>query len=206
MAHDRARKVAPEQRLPMTALRMPYSQAIRDFPEVQKEADFLIVRAERDEFACAITRNYEFAVVPRDCYYDIASGEEVEFGAGRAGVRLLGSNWHSPEEWGVWSKGPSTITLDLPRRPVSLTVRAMIFAPATRPSLDFEVRVNGTALTVWRFAAGQPDAEKTVSLPVFDGAVTIEFVPMAPLISPREAGVSEDDRKLGLGLRRLRID
>lgn len=190
----------------MTALRMPYSQAVRDFPEVQKEAEFLIIRVEGDEFSCAIARNYQFAVVPRDCYYDIANGEEIEFGAGGVGVPLLGVNWHAPEGWGVWSKGSSTITLDLSGKPATLKAQAMIFAPPTRPNLDFEVRVNGTALTVWRFSAQEPEAEKTVSIPASEGPVTIEFVPLAPLISPSEAGLGEDDRKLGLGLRGLRIE
>jgi glycosyltransferase involved in cell wall biosynthesis len=137
-------------------------------------------------------------------------GETVSFTAGSPHLALLRAGWGDPAHWGTWSVEPAATIVfrPLPQPSEPLVLRASVrgFVAAAQPSLNVEVRVNGTCLTTWTFQhpADFSFVEREVTIPVDlldDGAVRLELS-MPAARSPRELGISQDERRLGVGLSR----
>jgi hypothetical protein len=93
-----------------------------------------------------------------------------------------------------------------PSEPLVLRMAVRGFVPPAQPSLDADVLVNGTHVTTWLFRHPTDFSfvERVVAIPpdlLVDGVVHLQLsIPEAK--SPRELGMSQDDRRLGVGLAR----
>jgi acyl carrier protein/pimeloyl-ACP methyl ester carboxylesterase len=124
--------------------------------------------------------------------------------AEHAGVILAG-NWSHREQWGVWSSGQqATVIFDASRLPHRFTVaiQANLFPPAPSPIQTVRVSdKSGNLLAV--ISNDQPNGEFTAKM---EKSLT-QPGPWASLIfaidnpaSPLDLGISQDRRKLGIGL------
>jgi hypothetical protein len=128
---------------------------------------------------------------------------------------LLRTGWSSAEDWGVWGVGKShelTLYLSNPAEgllELELDCEAVLLG--RRKKQEIEVCSDGKTLDVWTFTRDNNRAIRSVRLPVSGPAdgpdlpnIVVEFRPKFTE-SPSELDSSlKDDRKLGLGLRRLR--
>lgn len=117
------------------------------------------------------------------------------------GVNVLDSGWSDPEEWGVWSDGKKASLRfkveDFINIKYSLVLHVVPFLPPN---------VNGQAVSFFSNKRHVFDMEikttQDVELPLYpdsDGFVYVELSIKNP-ISPKQAGLSEDPRFLGVGL------
>ena len=131
------------------------------------------------------------------------------FKSGEAGTGLLGAGWSVNEAWGTWSLGDTaqlTIPLDpgAAARGVELEVRGSAFLAVGHEAQDVIVSVGGRELARWHYAPGDPDDRRRVLVPADLVApepsrlrVTFGF---PDAISPKDAGVNDDARVIGLGI------
>jgi hypothetical protein len=130
----------------------------------------------------------------------------VEFtkkGDGRAQFMLNG--WGYTEDWGTWSIEPSaSIVLPVPDgNPSKLLIKANAFLTPKHPIQEIEVFINGVRVSNKFILNKQQDNLLEVMLPSgmnnVGDPLTIEFRSLNA-ISPKTAGLSADDRNLGIGL------
>lgn len=130
----------------------------------------------------------------------------VEFtkkGDGRAQFMLNG--WGYTEDWGTWSIEPSaSIVLPVPDgNPSKLLIKANAFLTPKHPTQEIEVVINGVRLSNRFVLNKQQDNLLEVMLPNgmnnAEDPLTVEFRSLNA-ISPKTAGLSADDRNLGIGL------
>jgi glycosyltransferase involved in cell wall biosynthesis len=151
----------------------------------------------------------EAAAVERQQHVRWPAGEIVSFGAGSRGMKFLRGGWDAPAAWGVWSVGPEAILefapMPLDGRTMFLraTVRAFVWPPAH--ALDVEVLADGRHVDMWRFdrQEDRQRTERTLTLPIAPAATSRPLIltfRMPGCRSPRQLGMSDDDRLLGLGL------
>ena len=126
---------------------------------------------------------------------------------------MLATGWSAPESWGTWSTGPvARMLLDLSgpafSRGSSFDFEVMPFLAPGSSSQRVVVRAGGREIADWRFpqAAGQKAWEpvrRQVDIGPgdrrADGRVLLELAIESPT-SPKEAGLSEDMRKLGIAV------
>ena len=130
---------------------------------------------------------------------------------GTAAPYMLGG-WSQPEPWGTWTDGDRVVLrlplTQVPRGPVDITLEANAFIGPDRPALRVSLSCNQTVVAEWVIAASDV-ATYSASIPerltADQGALTLSLNIENPK-SPRELGESSDDRRLGLGVRRLRLD
>jgi glycosyltransferase involved in cell wall biosynthesis len=159
--------------------------------------------------AGALTAAEEKAAV--DARRDIwRLGDTLNFSAGSPHLALLRRGWGEPAHWGTWSVDPvATVSFrPMPQPGEPFVVRAMVrgFVPAAQPALEVGVLVNGTQLTRWSFRhpGDFSFVERSVTIPpalLVDGVVHLDLS-MPDVRSPRELGMSADQRRLGVGLAR----
>lgn len=126
-----------------------------------------------------------------------------------ASDRLSLSGFHAVEPWGAWSARPrcqARLRLapgDEGRR-LSLTVAA--FASPSRQSYDLAVRLNGEAWMSVRLEAGEPVTVAADLPPGLDPGLHWLTFETERCVSPRDDGLSDDDRALGFGLCAIQVD
>jgi len=126
----------------------------------------------------------------------------VNRGAAPKGVLLSG--WHGLEDWGCWSNGPSAS--------LRLSLEAAIAGPV-RLELDLAPTPVGASLVLsangWQAEAVAPrNGINAWDLPahVTDGATEVTLgLAVGSTFCPAAVGGSNDDRVLGIGLRRARL-
>ena len=137
-------------------------------------------------------------------------GETLLFAAGSPYLALLREGWGEPAHWGTWSVEPvaAIVFRPLPQPSEPLVLRASVrgFVSARQPRLGVDVSVKGTRLTTWTFEHPSDFAfvERAVTIPVElveDGMVRVDLS-MSSARSPRDLGLSQDERRLGIGLSR----
>lgn len=152
----------------------------------------------------------------------VAAPADLALARDGAGVRLLGRGLSAPEPWGTWTVGERAtveLTLAPDARPGRLGLQMRGFVPPERPGgTTAEVILLGklAADTAggWteidrataRFSRQTPRATVTLDLP--DGSwarLRLAIEPQAPL-SPAELGLSDDRRRLGVGLETLKLE
>ena len=142
----------------------------------------------------------------------LVSGETVEFGlGGTAGPYMLGG-WSQPEPWGTWTDGDRAVLrlplTQVPRGPVEIVMEADGFIRPDHPELRVSVLCDQTVVAEWVVATTDP-ATYAASIPerltADKGALTLTLA-IDNAKSPRDLGESTDVRRLGLGVRRLRLD
>lgn len=130
------------------------------------------------------------------------------FRAGGTGVGGLGEGWSLPEAWGTWSDATeASLHLDLPEDwsgDARLTVALEAFAPAGRGPQRVEARSGGEALGEWEVGAQTSLDIHVPASAILAGGIDMVFS-LPDAISPETAGVSADDRTLGIGLRAITL-
>ncbi|QQP98613.1 DUF7024 domain-containing protein [Lysobacter enzymogenes] len=115
-------------------------------------------------------------------------------------------NGMSPvESWGRWSDGnlAPTIRIDLSRPLPDKFTLALTLRAFQSVNQDFSVKIGSQ---VHRLRAGDEPTQLRLPVDLAGESVrTIEIIPSKP-ISPRELGINDDGRKLGLGLMRLHVE
>lgn len=130
------------------------------------------------------------------------------FAPSNAGVRLLGEGWSEPELSGVWSQA-SRATLELTRphdlaAPLWLGLELDGFAPEDGHQQRVELLANGRRLGRWSLPERQTTSLSALLPRGEPGSLTLEFRIEAPT-RPRDRGLGEDARQLGVHLRRLEV-
>ena len=122
--------------------------------------------------------------------------------------KFLGVGWSAPESWGRWSEGQeATLGFRVPGEK-SLKVRLELtpFAPPNHPQ-RVALFADGQSVGEWRFDAHKEET-LLIDLPsetARKGYVILKFS-LPDAVSPAALGLSEDTRRLGVGLVSLRVD
>jgi glycosyltransferase involved in cell wall biosynthesis len=133
---------------------------------------------------------------------------ELSFSKTGNGIGCLDFGWGEPEPWGVWTLGNAaeiTIRIDGNVRSVAIRIAGSMFvhaippAPAEFPALA--ISCDGVRYPVEAtFENREVDAEVRVALKGEGSTILLRFELSQPK-SPLELGISNDSRRLGLGLR-----
>ena len=135
-------------------------------------------------------------------HYAPAVGKEIDF-ANRNTQCFLTKDWGQNEDWGVWSVGPHPqLALFMPGgKPQSLALDMRAFVTPQHPNQTVKISINGVYQKTVSLSNAQHN-EITLPLPPTGyGKEWIELgfdLPQA--ISPKELGMGDDSRKLGIGL------
>ena len=113
-----------------------------------------------------------------------------------------------PEDWGMWTDGSMAIALFRVGKPCGLHAEFILhpFVPDKNRKISVAVTVNGLLLDTWRFRGPDTIEPRMCHLRIpkevvgEDGAIWLAFA-IQDARSPRQLGLSEDSRSLGLGLR-----
>jgi hypothetical protein len=143
---------------------------------------------------------------------DVDTKPTLSFADKGNGVQYLREGWSTPETWGVWSEKP-TASLELPlaQRPqseltLSLTIGA--FLSAKHPTEQVDILLNGSSIAHVTFTQSTASQRQTLKLPLNlvgeKQSIELLFRPSAP-ISPKDLGLSEDRRVLGVSLTELQL-
>jgi hypothetical protein len=133
--------------------------------------------------------------------------QEEFFSSGASGVKLLGSGWHQPENWGTWSNGPrATLSWTLDFEPLSslqLKVEGRAFPVQVDRLQTIHVEVNGSHVGTMQSSVEGRLRNSSIEFP---RSVAMRQAPMQIVFlidrptSPDELGAGRDRRKIGLGL------
>src|SRR5262249_38588007 len=122
----------------------------------------------------------------------------------------VGSGWSLEDELGTWSDGAeATVRFKLDRSyhtPMELVVQALPFVPGERPEQHVAVLANDQQIANWTFRNGDSWTELRAEIPaeiVRSEELKLVFRISNP-VSPNSIGLSDDARKLGLMVQRLR--
>lgn len=142
----------------------------------------------------------------------IEGAEEIQFSPNSLGASLLTSGWFQPEDGGVWisggGKGSLLAPADVAGVPVtSLRFDFVAFAPPTFPQ-TFRFSINGQevgrASVAPREGTMIPGSSVTLPAPAVSDASPLHIeIEVERPISPADAGVGPDGRKLGFRLSRI---
>jgi hypothetical protein len=121
-------------------------------------------------------------------------------------VGHLGPGWYEPEyedgRWSRWTRGAARFALRAGRtRHVEISVCSHHQDLGTRP-VGLTVTVNGIAgpatIPTWGWHTLRVDLPQEVSGPVLEGVIEVQRTWV-----PRDAGVGEDTRELGVRVHRI---
>jgi SAM-dependent methyltransferase len=134
-----------------------------------------------------------------------SKGEEIFIAKCARSSSLLTYGWHEVEEWGVWSKGSESIINFSFKSggPLLISLRGVAFCDSSKWTFYQAQYDSFTPL----FVASQPDNSfycEVELLPKVDSIYELKIHFNNP-ISPSEAGLSVDTRKLALGLHSIKI-
>ncbi|GEM_PF-2176794 len=133
-------------------------------------------------------------------------GKLISFAKTENTYQYLSMGWSAPEPWGTWSDGDAAmIVMKLASEPAQDLVLALdghAFVTAKHPHQEIDLKVNGHPLGTIHYDFPSSDEIRTVPIPkafIADRLVKLEFG-FKDAISPKELGLSQDPRRLGLGL------
>ena len=137
-------------------------------------------------------------------------GETIDFSDRGASSSFTKEGWSTPEAWGRWTDGvKSRMSVRLEAAPpgdACILLEARAFVVPSHPAPRATLWLNGRELGSHVFYG--EDFERA-RFPVPSGIIqtlTCEFIfRFENVLSPRAAGISEDDRILGLGFKSLQI-
>lgn len=120
--------------------------------------------------------------------------------------KYIKEGWSEPESWGgIWSNGQkAVIELPISEHVTSIQINARAFVTPKNPSQIVQVSVNGipqSQVTLGQFN----DNEFFIPIPQSErGKKTIVLGFVFPnAASPKQLGLNDDDRKLGIGLKTM---
>ena len=114
------------------------------------------------------------------------------------------SGWSFPENWGRWSDGEEArfrLAFQEMENAKVLIFKVRPFVNEKHKELNVDIYGNGHYLTSWEFHHGKPFPETKIYVPksLIDGNILdLKFKIDNPK-SPKELGLSQDSRKLGIG-------
>jgi hypothetical protein len=138
---------------------------------------------------------------------------DLTFNEGAAALRYLGEGFSAPEAWGIWTDSDEA-TLRLPFASLSPRGRRISLDFVTGSALRHsrsptvgEVSLDGEIIAEIRPGTGRTERIQVVAnlLPGVGGSMDIRLR-FTELRSPAELGEGPDQRRLGLGLIRLRVE
>ena len=139
-------------------------------------------------------------------------GQSYDFNHGGNGQVFLANNWSESENWGTWSCGDLcslSMSADVGEsEAIALNFDLKSFVNEKNPRMDVVVAVNGTHLTDWVFDLSSPTGQRSVTVPAKiwrNAEVNKLDFSIKTARSPSELGFSVDERKLGIGLVRMKI-
>jgi hypothetical protein len=140
----------------------------------------------------------------------LRDGDDVTLGAGSPPVVEFAGGFSGPEDWGVWTDGDEAVLavrLDVAAAgEVEIALFLEAFVRPENTPLQVGVRANGMPVASWSFSGSHGPAWQRVRVPMPSGSelVVLVFAIKTPL-SPKELGLSDDSRRLGLGFHRLAV-
>ena len=156
--------------------------------------------------SCTTCQQVDQSVELKQLSPQLKMNQIVDFTKAGNGRQLFMLNgWGYTESWGTWAIEPSaSIVLPLPEGlPTKVSIKANAFLVPAHPSQLIDVIINGVKVAGGIALNKQQDNIFEVQLPQginkVGSPVNIELRSINA-ISPKEAGLSEDDRKLGIGL------
>jgi hypothetical protein len=149
--------------------------------------------------------------------FTVASQKELQNSwipvqAGKLGGFMTRDGWAAQESWGKWGLG-SSHTLLLPVVPstgcdLEILFDVDVVVSAQVPEQSVEVFVGQKKLAEWNFRFGENNTIRSVTIPyqllVEHTYARIEFR-VKTVRSPASIGLNDDQRLLGMGLKRFRL-
>jgi hypothetical protein len=180
------------------------SSAVANVFDATRTLDRLLPEPTFDSFRLLVEPN-QIEVISLDGPAPVT----MDFSASGNGALLLGLGWSWIEDWGVWSMGPrSELILPLQGQfcgSLKIAIHGQVFHPprtlrvqiehGSRFLSEQEIRVTTEVVALEAFPIEVSRADSSTKLRV---VFQIENHP-----SPAELGLSDDIRKLGLGLHRI---
>lgn len=151
---------------------------------------------------------HALAISLADLYLQVGIDERVTFGINASGVAMLGDGWSAPESWGTWSDGnQADLKLVKSGEPISSIALTFVDFPAEGgASRGMSVTVNDLEATV---TVNNDNKQKTLLLHVPEMLRTERILNILIRFdrptSPKELGLSDDGRRLAMGLQSLVI-
>jgi hypothetical protein len=140
----------------------------------------------------------------------LGPGAEHGFASGESGTALCAHGWSAPEDWGVWSDGElATVLLEPVEAPTGLRLSIQLqgFVPPGTSPRACAVSLRPCGIRREIVLAAEPFVLDLTIPPAFCGGrgpIELAFRIDRPT-SPAGAGVSDDARRLGVGLRRISV-
>ena len=159
------------------------------------------------------TKNASVTSMPVTQLKDISVGDEIQLSNPQDKVALV-SGWSVVESWGIWSDGKSATFMisskNLPEK-FKMALHYVGFLSGTHTNQSYEIyNEHDQLLKKCDINAGTHD--KTVVLNITkardasaDGNTVSITIKMLDPISPKDAGLSGDERVLGMGLCDIKI-
>lgn len=132
----------------------------------------------------------------------------IDFSSNGNSRKYLLYGWSVPEYWGTWSDGNNAwLVLNvshLPEDDVGLLIKGRAFVTRQLPSQEIDIIVNEQYVATLKYDRQSNDVPRTVKIPKHlvwghGGQLLVRFNIRSPK-SPAELNISDDDRRLGLGL------
>ncbi|GAA3402992.1 DUF7024 domain-containing protein [Paenibacillus hodogayensis] len=145
---------------------------------------------------------------------DYTTGETVDFGSGLSGkesIKFLGTGWSHMEEWGTWTDGEwanvfFVMNKDAINADQVLTINATAFSKQGPRKIN--IFINQKLL---QEISVEPEIQQELKVKIpknfieADGFLHLQFQ-SKDLVSPKQLGISEDNRLIGLWVHSLKID
>ena len=138
---------------------------------------------------------------------------DLRFAVGEDGTALLAKGWSTPEDWGVWSDGPSA-RLRLPLPGDGREWRLALFGYGLTAGLapgegrTITARIGPDTLARWVCTVEAPTIVGELTLQAragSNGPPWLDF-DFPDSVSPAELGCNADQRRLGLALERIILE
>jgi hypothetical protein len=142
----------------------------------------------------------------------LEEGSEVSF-TSAAHRTYTGFGWSGAEDWGTWSDGDEAFLnfnyRDKLQHDVTLEITFNVFSAGSHQRQGVSLSANGEPVGEWHVdaAADRMPLTKKLSIPASllqSGHLELKFRIANPM-SPAQVGLSADDRRLGIGLIRLKV-
>jgi hypothetical protein len=147
-------------------------------------------------------------VTRNDIYSSITIGETIHVGGNPLASNFLASGWSLPEPWGVWSNAETATLIfrvhdNTNRNSYALRAKVNPWIVNGRAKQPVTIFVNRKMVIKRELTA--PEELSIPVRPDTDGVVQINIRITDP-VSPKQLMLSEDDRKLGIGLISLELN
>lgn len=185
-----------------------------NFREWCRQSNLGIVCSRNWEKLKILTENNNFRPITQSYLPVLKLNDSKSFSVNEDGNLLCITGWSAPEHWGRWSIGKESVLLcklhESIDSDVYLKIRADLFVSSTNPTKKINVSVNDKCIATWVCILGEEkNVERTVLIDqeVYkkaNGLLNIKFV-YDVIESPKQAGISEDQRLICLGIQSLKI-